>query len=387
MMTLAQLAAQAPRIVGLRPDPRWNRSSEHFVRSDGVSRRTWFETNSAGVRIKSVQAAVRDAHAWSPLVRIHLPKYGTTETRPIDIPTILDQARLYPLQDWLSEYAEPLLCRRAVAFRRHRSTVRLIKQVAQIIATRGYQWGAVIDVEDYFGSLTWPRLDALIDSLPGDRAAQDLLRALVRVRVIDQATSAPVPRQGRGIPQGLSVSPTLANLYLAAWDRQVNHALSRLEAILLRYCDDLLILGRTREGIAKSVAIVHDRLRHKGLKAKPGQGAVVDLNSAAVRWLKLDFSVAGIDAPEEVLKWKIAGYRDKLDRGLFTMEGLEQSIVGLESYYQQILPAPRASQVSGIIREDAESLFASPALSHCNPSPIERRALDDTHAEVTQSSA
>jgi retron-type reverse transcriptase len=385
MMTLEQLAADAPRIVGLRPDPRWRRSSEHFVRSDGVSRKIWFERNPAGVRVKLVRESLLEGKPWSSLVRIHLPKYGTSETRPIDIPTIRDQARLYPMQDWLSEYAERLLCARAVAFRRHRSTVKLIRAVKWFVSN-GYCWAAVVDVQNYFGSLSWSRLDALIESLPADKAVQGLLKALVRVRVVDQVTGAPVPGQGRGIPQGLSVSPTLANLYLAEWDRHVNHALSHLGAMLLRYCDDLLILARTREGAEQSVTIVQDRLRHRGLSAKPGHGAVVDLGAAAVRWLKLDFSLQGIEAPAEVLQWKVAGYHDKFDRGLFTTtDGMDQSIVGLESYYKRILPAPRAREVSGILRTGTRDLFDRLSLSGSihNPSPTERSALlAVTHAEV-----
>lgn len=386
MMTLDKLASDAPRIVGLRPDPRWCRSSEHFVRSDGVSRKMWFASNPAGARVKSVREALLEGKPWSSLVRIHLPKYGTSETRPIDVPTIPDQARLYALQDWLREYAEPLLCARAVAFRRRRSTVNLINNVRGIISRKGYHWAAVVDVQDYFGSLSWSRLDALIESLPANKAVQRLLKALVRVGVVDQVTGAPVPRQGRGIPQGLSVSPTLANLYLAAWDRHVNHALSHLGAILLRYCDDLLILALTRGGAEKAVAIVRERLMHKGLRAKPGHGAVVDLSAAAVRWLKLDFSLQGIEAPEEILQWKIAGYHDKFDRGLFTTDGLEQSIVGLETYYQQILPAPRSLEVSGILRRGIRDLFDRLSLSGSilHPSPTERRALlAVTHDEMS----
>ena len=106
MMTLDRLAAEAPRIVGLRPDPRWRRSSEHFVRSDGVSRKMWFERNPAGARVRCVRKALLEGAPWNRLVRIHLPKYGANDTRPIDIPTIVDQARLYLLQDWMREYAE-----------------------------------------------------------------------------------------------------------------------------------------------------------------------------------------------------------------------------------------------------------------------------------------
>jgi hypothetical protein len=386
MMTLERLAADAPRIVGLRPDPRWRRSSEHFVRSDGVSRGMWFKRNPAGARVKRVREALREAKPWSPLVRIHLPKYGTAETRPIDIPTIPDQARLYLLQTWLQGYTEPRLCRRAVAFRRHRSTLNLINTVRGIISARGYHWGAVVDVENYFGSLTWSRLNALIASLPCDKAVQGLLNALVRVSVVDQVSGAPVPRQGRGIPQGLSVSPTLANLYLAEWDRHVNHALSDWGAILLRYCDDLLILARTREGAERAVAIVRERLLHKGLRAKPGMGAVVDLSAAAVRWLKLDFSLRGIEVPDEILQWKISAYHHKYDRGLFTTtDGLEQSIVGLETYYHQILPAPRSLEVSGILRTGIRDLFDRLSLSEStlHPSPTERSVLlAVTHDEV-----
>jgi retron-type reverse transcriptase len=358
MMMLSKLAEKARNTVGYRPDPRWRRSSDYFVRSDGFSKKTWFERHWPEARIQMVEDAQREGRRWSSLVRIYLPKYGTADMRPIDIPTILDQARLYPLQDWLSECVEPRLYKRAVAYRRGRRMSSVVWAVERAVSERGYHWGAVVDVQDYFGSLCWATLDELISSLPGDRDVQDALRRLVRVPVIDQASRALVGRHGRGIPQGLSVSPALANLYLAEWDNHVAHVISKSGAIFFRYSDDILVLARDRAGAEEAVKIVLERLPQRGLKAKPGAKEVIDMTSARLRWLKIDFSVDGINVGDDIVQWKIGSYHHKVDRGLFTTTRLEQSIAGLEAYYSKILPAPRVNEVSGWIREGTRDLFA-----------------------------
>lgn len=118
------------------------------------------------------------------------------------------------------------------------------------------------------------------------------------------------------------------------------------------------MLARDRAGAEAAVQILLDRLSHRGLQAKHGEKEVVDLTSARLRWLKVDFSVDGIDVGDDIVQWKIASYHHKVDRGLFTTTRLEQSIAGLEAYYSKILPASRVSEVSGWIREGTRDLFA-----------------------------
>lgn len=352
MMTLLGLAEHRDmaRWVGSRPDRRWNRRSPTLRGSDGHSRETWFDDHEPDDRVRLLRAALLEQRPWQPLLRVLLPKPGKAVSRPVDFPTCLDQARIYVLADWLGGHAETVLSNQAVAFRRGRRFDRMLKTVANVIRKRGCVWAAALDIRDFFGSLRWSRLDGILASLPADDAIQGLLRALVRVEVLDKASKLPVARGGRGIPQGLSVSPVLANLYLCDTDREMNQALSQLEAWVYRYCDDLLIIARSERAAVAAVEIVRDRLVQLGFALKEGMGSVLDVRSEPVTWLGLALSDQSIDVPPSVMQNKIDGFQQKATHGLLTAEGIEDSLAGLEAHYRNILLPNRCDEVMATMR-------------------------------------
>jgi retron-type reverse transcriptase len=351
MMTILELANyQAVNdLVGKEPNSRWNRRSPVLKGSDGHSRETWFTENDAAARIRLVREALLEQRPWQPLLRVDLPK-ADGSYRPIDFPTCLDQARIYILSDWLAAHAESVLSSSAVAFRRGLRFDRLVTGVARTMSQGGYVWAAAFDIRDYFGSLCWKRLDAVVDDLAADDAVKGLLRDLIRVKVIDRASQRSVKRQARGIPQGLSVSPVLANLFLARADRQINQVLSQHEGRYFRYCDDPLIVARDARRGRSCVDIVVDRLREHRLSVKDGMGDVRDVRQAPVHWLGLSFSGASIDVPQQVIDKKIKRFHDKATHGLLCAEGIADALLGLCAHYARILPPTRCEEVMATMR-------------------------------------
>jgi len=362
-------------LVGKQPHRRWNRRSPVLKGSDGHSRETWFAENDAGARIRLVRDALLEQRPWQPLLRVELLKPNGSY-RPIDIPTCLDQARIYLLADWLAAHAEGVLSDSAVAFRHGLRFDRLVTGVARTISKGGYVWATAFDIRDYFGSLCWKRLDAIVDDLPADDAVKGLLRDLIRVKVIDRASKRKVQRQARGIPQGLSVSPVLANLFLAHADRQINQAMSGPGGRCFRYCDDPLIVARTERGGRASVDIVVDRLREHQLSVKDGMGDVQDVRQAPVHWLGLAFLSGSIDVPQQVIDKKIKRFQDKATHGLLSAEGIEDALLGLRAHYRRILPPTRCEEVMAIMKRGIAGIHY-PLSPQQKEAEVLRRLLQD----------
>ncbi len=303
VMTLDHLASYAgvDDLVGLRPSRRWGRACLTTPRSDGHSIATWFEAHGE----ESV-SGVSVRRCWSGslgcrCIRVRNPKPGGIEARSIDMPSVLDQARLYVINDWLSQYAEKTLTRVAVAFRRG---VKIDQTILN--AQRRMQrlpFACVIDVKAFYDRISWAFVDRVIEELPGDHGVQALLMHLVRVAVVDRRSGQPVER-AMGIPQGLSCSPVFANLVLNEFDKGVAHAISRLGGVVRRYCDDILVQASSMAALVEAVVIIGDRLAHLDLRVKEGTGRMIDTRTEPVDWLGISLGPDGLDVPLRTIENK-----------------------------------------------------------------------------------
>jgi RNA-directed DNA polymerase len=100
-----------------------------------------------------------------------------------------------------------------------------------------------------------------------------LLRAWLRAGVLEDGVTT---ETGAGTPQGSPISPLLANVALhvldQAWARQ-----GRGLGTLVRYCDDFVILCRTRQRAEEARRQVAEILAALGLHLHPDKTRIVEL--------------------------------------------------------------------------------------------------------------
>jgi len=377
IMTLSRLASfQAiDELVGSRPARRWGRASLIARRSDGHSIASWFEAYRPEERITVVRESILDGKPWQSLMRVRIPKRpGSTETRAIDMPTVLDQARLYVFNDWLSVHAETVLTRVASAFRRGVRMSDVILNAHR--RTKRLPFAAVVDISAFYDNIRWHLLDAIIAGLPADEGVRVLLRDLVRVDVLDRRTRALVVRTA-GIPQGLSCSPVLANLLLNEFDQGVAHALSRLEAVIRRWCDDILLLAATGDALQRALGIVQDRLAKLGFTIKPGTGRIADLRAEPIAWLGISFGPCGLEVPFTTIGKKVIELQAKLDQGILDPEGVEDRLMALHRHYRWIIHPGNVQELITSIRE--KLVITNPSPSRKENLETIQRLIDDRH--------
>lgn len=91
-----------------------------------------------------------------------------------------------------------------------------------------------------------------------------------------------------GAPQGAVLSPLLSNVYLDPLD----HLLAELGLEMVRYADDFVVLGRTREDAQRALEIVRTWTAEHGLTLHPTKTKIVDARTESFEFLGYRFQGA-----------------------------------------------------------------------------------------------
>jgi group II intron reverse transcriptase/maturase len=172
------------------------------------------------------------------LRRAYLPKTNGGE-RPIAIATLRDRVVQQALLQALTPLFEPDFLESSFGYRSGRSAHDALDKVESLIR-EGKHWVLRADIESFFDRMDHQLLiDFLKERVPDDEVIEILVRSL-KVLTLDGMKIAP---QVLGAPQGLPISPLLANIYLHRLDTSLaGHGYAHV-----RYADDWLVLGDTPE--------------------------------------------------------------------------------------------------------------------------------------------
>jgi CRISPR-associated protein Cas1 len=151
-------------------------------------------------------------------------------------------------------------------------------QTARQLVQRAWADGLTIalqaDIESFFDSIDWDRLDAQLDAaLPrADVRTRAALHALVRTPT--RLHKRPV-RRVRGLLQGSPLSPLLANLYLDPFDEEM----TRRGCRLVRYADDFIVLCRDEADARAALDHARDILTPLGLRLSDDKTAITPFDT------------------------------------------------------------------------------------------------------------
>jgi RNA-directed DNA polymerase len=242
----------------------------------GVDRITIAEIEEDGVEafLDELQRELREErYRPGPARRVYIPKPGRSEQRPLGIPRIKDRVAQTAAKLVLEPIFEADFRGCSFGFRPKRSAHQALDQIKREVM-RGRRWVIDADIRGFFDALDPGILDSLLRERISDRRVLKLLRSWLRAGVLEGET---LTRPEVGSPQGSPLSPLLANVYLNALDRAWEERHGGL-GVLVRYCDDLLILCRTRARAEAAMARLRALLAELRLELAEDKTRIVCVN-------------------------------------------------------------------------------------------------------------
>jgi RNA-directed DNA polymerase len=208
-----------------------------------------------------------------PTLRVMIPKPGTTETRPLGIPTIDDRAlqalvKLALEPEWEAKF-EP----NSYGFRPGRSCHDAIGAIFSNINQKA-KYVLDADIAKCFDCIKHKALLSKIHTYP---TLSRQIKAWLKAGYCDGKELFPT---NDGTPQGGVISPLLANIALHGMEERVKQYAETLKGrkqnnrsslSLIRYADDFVIIHEDLNVVKNCQEIIADWLSDMGLELKPNK--------------------------------------------------------------------------------------------------------------------
>ncbi len=151
-----------------------------------------------------------------PVRRKEIPK-PDGGVRKLGIPTVLDRIIQQAIAQQLVPIYEPLFSDDSYGYRPGRSAQQAIQKVSQY-AEQGYTSAVLVDLSKYFDTLNHELLMNLLRKNIHDKRVIELIKRYLKARVMENGL---LIKTTEGSPQGGSLSPLLANIYLNEYDKEM----------------------------------------------------------------------------------------------------------------------------------------------------------------------
>lgn len=227
---------------------------------------------------EKLKAGSYDPHA---IRRVHIPKQGTKETRPLGIPTVRDRVVQAALVNVIEPIFERDFAEHSYGFRPGRGCKDALRRVSQLLE-RGHVHVVDADLKGYFDSIPHDRLMSRVKERIADSRVLRLIGDFLKADILDDMKRW-TPEQGA--PQGAVLSPLLSNVYLDPLD----HLLAKHGIEMVRYADDFVILCKTADDAVKALDLVKQWVADNGLTLHPDKTRIVDSRTESFDFLGYTF--------------------------------------------------------------------------------------------------
>ena len=236
-------------------------------KTPGVDGVVW---HGARVKGQATHSLRRRGYKPQPLRRIYIPK-KSGKKRPLSIPTMYDRAMQALHKLALAPVAETTADPNSYGFREGRRCADATAAGFNALAKpNSAPWILDADIQGCFDNI---RKDWMLDHIPTDRRT---LRQWLDAGYVENGHLYPTRK---GTPQGGVISPTLMNMTLDGLEQAVLQAVPRRHRVnVVRYADDLIVTGKSRRLLEKTVRPALDAfLGERGLQLSDEKTAITHI--------------------------------------------------------------------------------------------------------------
>ncbi|MEO8899877.1 MAG: group II intron reverse transcriptase/maturase [Candidatus Dormibacter sp.] len=229
-----------------------------------------------------------------PSRRAYIPKTDGRQ-RPLGIASLEDKIVQRAVVEVLNAIYETDFLGFSYGCRPGRNPHDALDALATGILRKKVNWVLDADLRDFFTSLDHGWLLRFLEHRIGDTRVLRLIQKWLRAGVIEQGSWSESPE---GVPQGASVSPLLANVYLHyvldQWAQQWRKRHARGDMIVVRYLDDF-VAGFEHQGDAEQFLVdLRERLARFALELHTQKTRLIEFGRFAAK----DRAARGLGKPE-----------------------------------------------------------------------------------------
>jgi RNA-directed DNA polymerase len=249
----------------------------------GVDGVTWEDYGvELEANLRDLHARVhRGAYRARPSRRVYIPK-PDGRLRPLGVASLEDKILQRALVEVLNAIYEADFLGFSYGFRPGRKPHDALDALAAGIKTRRVNWVLDADFRDYFSSLDHRWLERFVEHRIADKRVLRLIQKWLAAGVIEKGSWTAFEE---GVPQGASVSPLLANVYLHyvfdLWAHQWRTRHARGEVVIVRFADDFVVGFEHRDDAERFWADLRGRLAEFSLELNAEKTRLIEFGRHA----------------------------------------------------------------------------------------------------------
>ncbi|MDQ1250693.1 MAG: RNA-directed polymerase [Actinomycetota bacterium] len=262
----------------------------------GVDGATWAEYGQdLEVNLQDLHARVQSGrYRAKPSRRVYIPK-ADGRLRPLGIASLEDKIVQRAVVEVLNAVYEVDFRGFSYGFRPGRGPHHALDALTVGIGRKRVNWVLDADIRDFFNQLDRSWLGRFLEHRIADKRILRLIDKWLTAGVIEDGEWAECDQ---GSPQGASVSPLLANVYLHHvfdlwaewWRRRRAHG----DVIIVRFADDVIVGFEHEQDAQRFLSDLHERFAKFGLQLHPDKTRLIEFGRHAAR----NRAARGLGKPE-----------------------------------------------------------------------------------------
>jgi len=237
-------------------------------RAEGVDEVSWEEYNKGlTTKIDELLGRMkRMGYRPQPAKRVYIPKDKDSQ-RPLGIPTTEDKMVQKTMSRIMEAIYEQDFLDCSYGFRPKRDCHGALKRVGDIINFKPINHVIEADIKGYFDNVSHQKLIEVIRKRITD---ERFLRYIIRFLKSGYMEGDVFQESRKGTPQGGSISPLLANIYLHyvldEWFEKEVKPRMKGQCYLVRYCDDFVIMVQYKTETEEIMRLMQERFKEYELE-------------------------------------------------------------------------------------------------------------------------